>query len=103
MGVIKRPDSPIWYIIFEYNGRRYKASSGTTDKTKARAIEAKMRAEVLAGNDPSSLPKITLAQAIARYIDAVIKPKNNAKVLSADSYLLGRAPRRLSGSDLAAA
>jgi integrase len=99
MGVIKRPDSDYWYIEFIYNGRRHKASSGTTDKTKARAIEAKMRTELLAGNDPSSLPKITLAQAIARYIDAVIKPKNNAKVLSADSYLLGRVRRDL-GADL---
>jgi len=95
MGVIKRHDSPIWYIIFEHDGRRYKASSNTTDKTKARAIEAKMRTELLAGNDPNSLPKISLSQAISRYIDAVIKPKNNAKVLSADSYLLGRVRRDL--------
>ena len=86
MSVIKRHDSPIWYIIFEHNGRRYKASSNTTDKTKARAIEAKMRTELLAGNDPNILPKVTLAEAISRYIDAVIKPKNNRKVLSADSY-----------------
>lgn len=33
---------------------------------------------------PRSLPEITPAQAIARDIDAVIKPKNNAKVVSAD-------------------
>ena len=45
MGVIKRHDAPIWYIIVEHDGRRYKASSNTTDKTKARAIEAKMRTE----------------------------------------------------------
>jgi hypothetical protein len=95
MGVIKRHDATIWYIIFEHNGRRYKASSGTTDKTKARAIEAKMRTELLAGNDPNSLPKVTLAEAVSRYIDAVIKPKNNRKVLSGDSYLLGRVRRDL--------
>lgn len=87
MGIIKCPDSDCWYIEFIYNGRRHKASSGTTDKTKACAVEAKMRAELLAGNDPSSLPKIALAQAISRYIGAVIQPKNNPKVLSADSYL----------------
>ena len=43
MGVIKCHDSPIWYIIVEQNGRRYKASSNTIDKTKALVIEAKMR------------------------------------------------------------
>lgn len=99
MGVFKRPGSPCWHIEFIHDGVRHRASSHTTDKTKARAIETRMRAELLAGNDPSSLPKITLAQAIARYIDAVIKPKNNAKVLSADSYLLGRVRRDL-GADL---
>lgn len=102
MGVFKRPDSDNWYIEFIANGQRHKASSNTTDKNKARAIEAKMRAELLAGNDPNSLPRITLGEAITRYIDAVIKPKNNLKVLAADSYLLGRVKRDLGADTLLA-
>lgn len=102
MGVIKRPESNVWYIIFEHAGRRYRASSGTTNRTKAIAVEARMRSELLAGNDLGSLPRITLTEAITRYIDAVIRPKDNAKVLSADSYLLGRVKRDLGAGTLLA-
>ncbi len=102
MGVFKRPESDYWYIKFICNGRRHKVSSHTTDKTKARAIEARMRAELLAGNNLASVPKVTLAEAIDRYIEAVIRPKDNAKVLSADSYLLGRVRRDLMASTLLA-
>jgi hypothetical protein len=71
MGVFKRPDSDFWYIEFIYRGRRYKASSETTDKNKARALEVKMRADIVAGQDPAHQPKVTLGEAITRYIDTV--------------------------------
>ena len=71
MGVHKRPDSPFWIIEIVLNGRRHKASSNTTDKNKARRIEAKMRVDLLLQDDPAYQPKITLAQAITRYIDTV--------------------------------
>lgn len=60
MGLIKRPESNVWYIVFEHAGRRYRASSGTTNKTKALASEARMRAELLAGNDPGTRPRSPL-------------------------------------------
>jgi hypothetical protein len=93
MGVFMRPGFDNCYIEFIHHGRRIKTSSATNNKAKARAIEAKMRAELLTGDALASLPKITFGEAIARYIDAVIKPKNNAKVLNSDSYLLGRLKR----------
>lgn len=43
MGVFKRPNSDNWYLEFICNGRRHKASSHTTDKNKARYIEAVIR------------------------------------------------------------
>ena len=98
MGLTKRPGSDNWYIEFIINGRRHKASSNTTDKNKARRIEAKMRADMLLQEDPAFQPKITLAQAITRYIDTVIRPKGNAKVLACEGYLLDRLKRDL-GSD----
>ncbi len=57
-----------------------------------------MRADIKAGNDPSSLLRVTLGEAITRYVDTIIKPKNNAKVLSTDGYLLGRLKRDLGAS-----
>ena len=72
MGLTKRPGSDNWYIEFIINGRRHKASSNTTDKNKTRRIEAKMRADLLLQDDPAYQSKITLAQAITRYIDMVI-------------------------------
>jgi integrase len=95
MGLIKRPGSDYWYIEFIHNGRRFKTSAGTSNKAAARAIEATMRADLAAGGDLASLPKVTLGEAINRYTDAVIKPKNNARVFSADNYLLGRLKRDL--------
>jgi|GEM_PF-6749739 hypothetical protein len=102
MGLIKRPGSDYWYIEFIHNGRRFKVSSGTNKKAEARAIEATMRADLAAGSDLASLPKVTLGEAITRYIDGVIKPKNNAKALSANGYLLGRLKRDLGASVLLA-
>ncbi len=56
MGVIKRLDSDYWHIEFIHDGVRLRTSSHTSDKTKARAIETRMRAELLAGNDPGDEP-----------------------------------------------
>jgi integrase len=58
-----------------------------------------MRADLLLQDDPAYQPKITLAQAITRYIDTVIRPKGNSKVLTCDGYLLGRLKRDL-GADM---
>lgn len=95
MGVFKREGSPNWYIEFVHEGRRIKASSETTDKRKAIAIEAKMRADLLVGDDPRQLPIVTLAEAIDRYIDTVVRPKGNPGVLVTDGYLFGRLRRDL--------
>lgn len=98
MGVIQRPGSLHWHIEFVHDGVRHRASSGTADKNKARALEVRMRADLIAGKDTSKLPRVTLAEAITRYIDSVVRPKNNPKVLKCEGYLLGRLQRDL-GSD----
>jgi hypothetical protein len=79
MGVLKRFYSKHWHIECVAGGV-YRATAGTSDKTKARAMEARMRTVIKASNDPSSLPEVTLGEAVTHYIDTVIRPENNAMV-----------------------
>ncbi len=40
----------IWYVCLRDNGRKIQKSLGTSDKKLARAIEAKLRTEVIEGS-----------------------------------------------------
>lgn len=54
--VEKRPGSSIWYTDFTYKGRRYRRSTGTTDRTTAERFEAELKAslyrEIVFGEQP---------------------------------------------------
>lgn len=48
-GLFHRGDSKVWWLSYQANGKRYRQSSGTTDKEAARAMLGKIRADVFKG------------------------------------------------------
>lgn len=79
---LNTPKSTHYTIEFEYKGRRYRRTSEhATKKRQADAEEAEWRKQVKAGSDPDSLVPMTLAQAIGRYREEVLKPKGDRLLL----------------------
>ncbi|MDP6923558.1 MAG: tyrosine-type recombinase/integrase [Candidatus Scalindua sp.] len=48
--MFKRKDSGLWWMSIRHNGRRIQKSLGTADKRLAKAIEAKVRVEIIEGS-----------------------------------------------------
>lgn len=48
-GLFHRGDSKVWWLSYQANGKRYRQSSGTTNKDAARALLGKIRADVFKG------------------------------------------------------
>ena len=47
--MFKRKDSDLWWISFRHNGRKVQKSLETSDKKLAKAIEAKIRTDIVQG------------------------------------------------------
>ena len=62
MAISKRPNSPYWYIQFQFNGKSYIKSSKSTDKSHAENMEAQWRNQLIQQHQfgisaPISIPK----------------------------------------------
>jgi len=68
MSVMKRGDSPYWYVQFQFNGRTYIRSSRTTDKKSAERLEADWRARLHAEQYLGQRESISLEEAIRQYV-----------------------------------
>lgn len=61
MSLFKKPTSDQWHCVFVHHGRRYKKSTGTSDKRKAAEVERAWRVEIEKSNTPAPLvPSITV-------------------------------------------
>ena len=58
MPLYQRPGSPFWWYSFTLNGVRFRGSTGTEDKRKARLIEAE--AEAIREGNGRSLTRLAL-------------------------------------------
>ncbi|MGE4279512.1 MAG: tyrosine-type recombinase/integrase [Magnetospirillum sp.] len=93
--IYKRDTSPHWLIEFTFRGKRYRKSSGTSNKAKAEAIERRWRKEL---EDLELLGKpreMTLGDALDRYRDTVIRTKGKPKAAQREEYALAVLKRGL--------
>jgi integrase len=72
MSIYKQPGSPNWYYEFQVNGHRHRGSTGTTNQAKAKAAEAEAKKDAKK-RAQHSIGKMTLAEALDRYDETVIK------------------------------
>ena len=78
MPVYKQPNSKNWLIEFKVDGRRFRRSSGTNIKRKAKRLEEKWRQEIHDGKHQIGIIKpLTIEEAADRYFQTVIQPKNS--------------------------
>jgi integrase len=91
------PKSPrcehVWWYDFRINRRRYRATTETADKNKARDIEAKERARVLDGKHQiRRQPDVTFRQAAKEYLDLYAIPHQKSPTRAAEAIeVLNRA------------
>ncbi|HLO76647.1 MAG TPA: site-specific integrase [Magnetospirillum sp.] len=88
MAVSKRSGSDVWQIVFEFQGQRFRRSSGTTRKRDAEELERKWRKELHDQLLMGHVPDMTLGEAIDRYYEAVVVPRGNKEVAKRDLYAL---------------
>jgi len=88
--VYKQPKSPYWLIEVQVGGRRFRRSSKTTSKRKALALEWEWRKELSAPAAPENEPPMLLGEALDRYFQTVVQPRNRPKNAARDKYLLSR-------------
>ena len=90
MPVYKQPKSHYWLIEVQVDGRRFRRSSKTTSKRKALALEWEWRKELSAPVAPEREPPMLLGEALDRYFQTVVQPRNRPKNAARDKYLLQR-------------
>ena len=95
MPVYKQPRSPYWIIELRVDGRRFRRSSKTTSKRTARALEWEWRKELTAPKGPDAQPPMALGEALDRYSQTVIQPRNRPQNAARDEYLIDRIRRDL--------
>jgi integrase len=81
MSLYRRAGSDRWVSEITINGKRYRRSTGTSDKRAAREIEARWRIEILTGRPvvQPALPQvrmITVAEAVDRYAQEELAPRD---------------------------
>jgi integrase len=68
-----------WWYDFRVNGRRYRATTETSNKNQAKAIEAKERSRILEGKHQiRRQPDVTFSQAAREYLDLYAIPHNKS-------------------------
>lgn len=67
MSIIKRDNSPYWYIQFQLRGKTYIRSSRTTNKKAAEQMEVEWKAKIHAQQYLGYKERITLKAAIGEY------------------------------------
>ena len=78
MPVYKQPNSKNWLIEFKVDGKRFRRSSGTNIKRKAKRLEEKWRQEIHDGKHQiGGIKTLTIEEAADRYFKTVIQPKTS--------------------------
>lgn len=90
MSLYQRGKRGIWHTEFEYEGQRYKRSTGTHLKKEAQEFDRELRQSLKErykrrGDRPSK----TLAEVVDRYFMTIIKPKSRLVVQKNCMYDLG--------------
>ena len=67
MAISKRPNSPYWYIQFQFNGKSYIKSSKSTDKSHAENMEAQWRNQLIQQHQFGISAPISIAKAFQLY------------------------------------
>ena len=88
MTVYKRKLSPFWQIEFKYRGKRIRQSSGTTTKRDAQELERKLRRGLHDRLVMGNTVEMSLGEAIDRYYETVLIPKDNPLSAQRDCYVL---------------
>lgn len=68
MSLYKRRDSPNWWVKFQFRGRPIQCSSGTSDKTKAREFEDKLRVRLWDEERLGVKPRWSWKEAVVRWV-----------------------------------
>ena len=113
MPIYKQSNSPNWLIEFSVDGKRYRRSSGTTNRRLAGRIERKLRQDAHGGAfDVGEVVEMNLSEATARYLKTAILPKPSLeRTKKSEAYALDaivrafgshRRIRRISSGDVAA-
>ena len=93
MAVYKRAGSPSFWVEFEYEGRRFRRSAGTTVRRKAEELERRLRQ---AAYDEVTLGKrkhepMRFEDAVKRYTSVhLLTKKRLPRTSASDAYMLNR-------------
>jgi hypothetical protein len=103
MALIKRKDSPLWWVEFEFHGQRYRQSAGTSRRRKAEEFERLLRQrvhdEVVLGRRPTQ--PMRFEDAVRRYTTTHLKTLTRLpKTHLADAYALAKLVRKVGGDTL---
>lgn len=90
MAVYLQPSSPFYLIEFEYRGHRYRKSSETKSKPKAQEIERTWRAQLKDQHHLGKVPDHTWGEAVDRYHQEVILPKDNPSSAKQTLFVLAK-------------
>ena len=95
VNVLHCPTSPrcdhFWHYDFRVNSRRYRASTETADKHKARDFEAKERSRILDGKQGiRRQPDVTFAEFTREYLKTHSIPNKRASTQKRDGEMLAR-------------
>jgi len=89
MPLVKRGNSRFWYVQFQLNHRTFVRSTRTTDRKIAEKLEAKYKAEAHADGVLGKKRMISLADALARFIDTKEGTPNQKNLLQHRKAVLG--------------
>jgi integrase len=67
MPLYRQPKSPYWWIRFSVGGVKVRRSSGTTDRTAAHELAARLRAELWRQHKLGERPRYTWKEAVERW------------------------------------
>jgi len=77
MSIIKRGNSKVWYIQFQFNGKTYIKSSRTIDKKAAQQMETDWKAKLHAEQHLGQKERITLKAAMAQFAESKVGTPNH--------------------------
>jgi integrase len=83
VSIIKRNNSSVWYIQFQYNGKPYIKSSKTTDKKAATQMETDWKSKLHAEQHLGQKERITLKAAMAQFAESKVGTPNHRGLHSA--------------------
>lgn len=89
MGLQRHPNSSNWYYCFQLKGKRYYASTGTSNRGIALQVEREARAKAHAASYLSVTETISLEDALAMYCSARHARRSSAGMLALGRKVLG--------------